>query len=159
MVTIFNFVLSAISLGIDNYLTSYEIFNYVIEQNPSKTRYNVSDFLTGIESVREIAYFHYKKWLETHEDLQIGANYLTNLQLYHVADAVTGYIKFSSSSPKDDQVANLKSEYLHVLHKVLNHNAFYDAFKCNVTDDERREFEIYSKKWYELTRNLSKQVT
>lgn len=153
MATLFRAILRAVAEGILNYYQTYDVFKYTYEANPTKFLYQNSDFRTGVDNPIEIAYFHYKRWLETHEDLQIGANYLTNLQLYHVAIAVTSYIKYISSSPSDyDYLKKLQMEYLHVLLKVENPKAFYDAFKCNVTEVDMKQVESFNEKFSEYNK-------
>lgn len=155
MATIFKYVLYAISEGIESYLYTYDLFKYVVERDPSKRIFIATDFTNGVDSPTKIAYFHYKKWLQTHEDLQIGANYLTNLQLFFVASAVTDYTKHISTSPKErDELEKLHDEYIHVIYKVENHDAFYDAFKCNVTEKDMKEVEIYRQKHKEWSEKI-----
>jgi hypothetical protein len=83
----------------------------------------------------DIVYLHYLKWLRNNTELQIGANYLTNEQLFWVAYAVTKYTKYHKIVPKrvhTDQ--RLKYEYFHVQFKASR--GFRTAFRCNVTDEE-----------------------
>ncbi|KAG5668297.1 hypothetical protein PVAND_016244 [Polypedilum vanderplanki] len=126
MATLFREVLTRMYLDIRDYLRK----RYFIYLNPlSKT-------------IDQITYTNYKNWLKNNTDLQIGANYLTNEQLYWVAFAVSKFTRFRKNKPSSIYNRNLlNSEYLHVF--VKSEKAFQDAFKCNWTENDenlRKEF-------------------
>lgn len=98
----------------------------------------------------EISYDYYKtRLLDGHEDLQLGANYLTNQQLFWMALARKFYIKFQPNLPKNiDPVGKLQTEFMHLVYK--SQPGFQEAFQCNLTDIELIEYDKYLK----LLRNL-----
>lgn len=150
MGTLFKTVLSVLAEGLDDYTKTYEVFKYITALNLSKKVLRSENFLTGLDSTIEISYYYYKKWLETHDDLQIGANYLTNLQLFFVANAVTTYTKYNPLTPKTfGEYKRLYDEYLHFIYKIGNRKAFFDAFKCNVTNEEEEKINEYKRKFHE----------
>ena len=95
----------------------------------------VDDFTDNFDKT----YWIYKKWLSNHTDLQVGANQLTNLQLYWVANSVSRFTKYHRNVPKTySRRLRLQFAHLHVFYK--NKPGFQDAFGCNATEEERKEF-------------------
>lgn len=67
--------------------------------------------------------------------MDIGANHLTNQQLYWVTLAFGRYAKFHRNTPKTTDAFNhLQMEYYHVYYKFQP--GFQEAFKCNLTEEE-----------------------
>ncbi|KAG5669415.1 hypothetical protein PVAND_017302 [Polypedilum vanderplanki] len=104
-----------------------------------QNKYKIDILLSIIELPDQISYEYYKNWLKNHTELQIGANYLTNEQLYWVADAVTRFNKYHRTVPKTINKRNrlTSDEYMHARYK--NFKGFQEAFKCNITDDEKKK--------------------
>jgi hypothetical protein len=99
------------------------------------------DFSVVIENL-QLAYEAYSRWLKDHVDLQIGANYLTNQQLYWQAVTVSHYAKFHRTVPKrTDPHKRLVYEYTHVFMK--RHRGFQEAFRCNMTEEEEEKLRQY----------------
>ncbi|KAG5669474.1 hypothetical protein PVAND_017361 [Polypedilum vanderplanki] len=127
MATLFSNTLTVLYKGI----VSYKKVNL----NPNK------DVETGFQ--------YYKNWLKNHTELQIGANYLTNEQLFWVAYAVKVFKKFHRTVPRTTHEGNrLRQEYMHVYFKRLK--GFQEAFKCNVTEAENEKFDEFLEKFREL---------
>ncbi|KAG5669536.1 hypothetical protein PVAND_017423 [Polypedilum vanderplanki] len=122
MATLFEDTLSQLFLNIKEYTLN----KYQLDVEPTT------------ELQVQISYEHYKNWLKNHKEMQIGANYLTNEQLFWVADAVEGFNKYHRTVPKSINERNrLNYEYMHVRYKFMK--GFQDAFQCNITDDENNK--------------------
>lgn len=83
------------------------------------------------------------------QGLLIGANRLTNRQLYWVAVARKYYAKYQSIVPEDFLPFNrLQNEYLHVWLK--NKKGFQEAFECQMTQEEQEKLREFSERWKSL---------
>lgn len=83
------------------------------------------------------------------KDLQLGANRLTNKQLFWIAITRSRYVKHHPGVPANFRFSQrLQSDYLHVLTK--SYKGFQQAFNCSMTKEENDKLDEYSKKWYEL---------
>ncbi|KAG5666985.1 hypothetical protein PVAND_014988 [Polypedilum vanderplanki] len=113
------------------------------------TKYQIDAELTT-ENEEQISYGYYKNWLKDHKEMQIGANYLKNEQLFWIADAVKKFNKYHRTVPKSiHDRSRLIFDYMHVRYK--NMKGFQDAFQCNITKDEINKYSEYLEK----TRYLS----
>lgn len=82
--------------------------------------------------------------------MDIGANYLTSLQLYWVTLSFTLYAKYHRTVPSHfNPINRLQHEYLHVYYK--NNKGFQEAFSCNMTNEEWEKLNEYKMKLSELT--------
>lgn len=103
------------------------------------SKFNLTNYTTGLELTDQIAYENYIEWLKTHEDLQIAANYLTNPQLYWVARAHIVYAKFQGILQKSYSPAEqLMQKYLHIYFKLFP--GFQEAFRCKFDGNDWRQF-------------------
>lgn len=81
--------------------------------------------------------------------MELGANFLTNKQLFWMALAMSKYNKYHRNVPKDYfPLARLQIEYMHVWLK--RKPGFQDAFGCELTDDEKFKEEEYLRKYQEI---------
>lgn len=84
----------------------------------------------------DFTYWYYKQWLSNNTDLQIGANQLTNQQLYWVANSVARFLKYHRTVPKNYYSrARFQFDNLHVFYK--SKPGFQDAFGCKMTEEEK----------------------
>lgn len=130
MATLFYYSVFYLDIGIRHYV---------------ERKFNLTDFITGLEFIDQIGYEHYVEWLKTHKDLQIGANYLTNPQLYFVARIFVNFVKFQRISQKfHSPIEQLQMEYLHIYYKTFP--AFQEAFNCKLNaNDLLQSFEVVKK--------------
>ncbi|KAG5666887.1 hypothetical protein PVAND_014894 [Polypedilum vanderplanki] len=136
MATMFVQLLVKIHHGIKEYIKK----NYKIED---------SKFTTGLENSIEIAYDHYINWLKTNKDLQIGANILTNPQLFWMARAVFHFAKYHRTIKNEtNEIQRLQIEYMHVEFK--SKKGFQEAFECEINENEKNLYEEYGKKYWEI---------
>lgn len=109
----------------------------------------MTEVYTGLEDSRQISYEVYAKWLANNTEKYIGANYLTNPQIFWIASAFSSFNKYHRTVPKKrDEARRLTNEYLHVYFK--NKPGFQEAFMCNMTEAELEEFEEYARKRVEI---------
>jgi hypothetical protein len=67
--------------------------------------------------------------------LQIGANFLTNPQLFWVARAVFHFSKYHKTIKSDlNALQRLQTQYMHVEFK--SKRGFQEAFNCSMSDEE-----------------------
>lgn len=108
----------------------------------------MSTFSLGLDINDEISYDYYERWLKSgHKELQLGANYLTNQQLFWMALVRKFYVKFQPNTPQSvDPEGQLKSDYLHVVYK--NQPGFQRAFECvgALSDAESKLLKEYQTK-------------
>lgn len=98
----------------------------------------------------QIAYESYIDW-ETKggKELQLGANLLTNKQLFWMATARRMFGKYHTEAPVSlDPIQRLQDKYLHVYLK--SKKGFQEAFVCAMTGDEERSYLDYQKTFDEL---------
>jgi hypothetical protein len=111
--------------------------------------YHTSDWLSGLENQLGIAFDEYKKWLKHNEELRIGANHLTDIQLFWMARAVSSFKKHQKNIPIEIHEANrLINEYLNIFYK--NKEGFQEAFGCEFTADYAKRFEEFGQKRIEV---------
>ncbi|KAG5667502.1 hypothetical protein PVAND_015481 [Polypedilum vanderplanki] len=114
-------------------------------------KYKINVILNS-EGDEQIAYENYKNWLKNHKDLQIGANYLTNEQLFWIASAVSNFNKYHKTVPKSTNERNrLNHEYMHVRYKFFK--GFQEAFQCNITENELKIYLEFVEKYLEFDVN------
>jgi hypothetical protein len=113
--------------------------------------HKIFHFKSNIEYNSQVAYEHYDNWLNSNNtDHQIGANYLTNRQLFWVAAAFSHFTKHNKRVPHDiDQLQRVRDEFLHVNYKI--NKGFQRAFSCNFTESEKND-------WFEYQRQLRAAV-
>lgn len=104
------------------------------------------------KTYNQIAYESFVRWEESGgKELQLAANHLTNRQLYWVATARFISTKFHPKVPKSFNRANrLKNKYLHVDFK--NNKGFQEAFKCEMTAEEKESYAEFIKENLEVQR-------
>lgn len=98
----------------------------------------------------QVSYENYVRWeREGGKDLLLGANRLTNDQLFWVATTRTHYVKHHPGVPIEFRYSKrLQIEYLHVL--IKNYKGFQEAFNCSMTAEEEEKLTEYSEKWKKL---------
>lgn len=103
--------------------------------------------LNSISDPFQLGYENYLQWEELGgQDMQIGANRLSNRQMYWVAIARKYFAKFHSVIPDDFLPFNrLQNDYLHVWLK--RKSGFQEAFDCEMRHDEEQKYDEYSRKW------------
>lgn len=103
-----------------------------------EAKFNLTVYVTGLEFIDQFGYEVYKNWLKTHKELQIGANLLTNPQLYWVARALVNFIKFQVISQKfHSPLEQLQMKYLHIYYKRFS--GFQEAFGCKLNARDLRD--------------------
>jgi len=76
-------------------------------------------------------------------DLQLGANLLTNRQLYWMAVALVEYLKFHPSATADNIFEIYRSK-LQNFHVFIKHNkGFQDDYQCKMTAEEQQQWLDY----------------
>lgn len=146
-------VLDLIQNEIDAYAWRVKLLNYHYNFF-TKIVFILQHYRVDIEpffsSTIQIAYEHYKKWLKNNNtELQIGANYLTNEQLFWVAYGVSFYTKYHKTAPLNlHWKLRLKHNSTHVLTKL--NPGFQEAFHCNITNDEINLYEEYIQEYNKL---------
>jgi hypothetical protein len=100
------------------------------------------------ESDQQFVYESYVEWENNGgKDLQIGANRLTNRQLFWMAFARTYYTKFHERGEISDDIEpliRLQLSFFHVW--VKTKPGFQDAFNCTMTQDEENLYEKFKEK-------------
>lgn len=92
------------------------------------------------DDLTSFAFESYTNWLKNNTDLFIGANYLTNDQLFWVVMAVTSFKKYPKTAHQASSF-RLIMENFHIYFK--NIKGFQEAFKCNMTAEEIERYEKY----------------
>lgn len=139
MATLFYYAVFYLDIGIRHYV---------------ERRFNLTDYVTGLEFTDQIGYEHYVEWLKTHTELQIGANYLTNPQLYFVARIFVNFVKFQRISQKfHSPIEQIQMEYLHLYYKIFP--GFQQAFRCKLNARDLLQIFDVSRKFGKLVTNES----
>jgi hypothetical protein len=116
----------------------FRLLNKIFPIEPA----NPQNFTNGIGDIFQVAYESYKDWLKNNTELEIGANYLTHEQLYWMALAGARYLKYHKIVPKSHSPFDrLQFEQLHVWMK--NKPGFQEAFGCNMTDEEKEQYQVF----------------
>lgn len=133
----------------------YTSINYEIQEGLNGNLSKTLDFEFSYNNV-EAGFENYVQWEAAgNKDLSLGANFLTNQQLYWLAVARKLFVKLQPNAP--ESINRLQSEYLHVWLK--NHKGFQTAFMCEMTDAEFSSFITYVKKTYLLTPKNHRRFT
>lgn len=98
----------------------------------------------------QIAYESYVDWeAKGGRELQLGANLLTNKQLFWLATARRMFGKYHPKAPVSlDSINRLQDKYLHVFLK--SKKGFQEAFECAMTKDEEKIFHDYENNFNKL---------
>lgn len=160
MATMFVQVLVRIHAEIQHYVAAvrkqqiyHNFHDFYLIFNLQTFNLTSSTIITGLEDSIQIAYDHYTNWLETHKDLQIGANFLTNPQLFWMARAVFHFTKYHRTVAEEtNPIQRLQIEFMHVEFK--SKIGFQDAFKCAMNDEEWKTFDEYKIKYFEVLRKF-----
>lgn len=94
-------------------------------------------------------YYDYKEWLKTHEEREIGANHMTNLQLYWAAYVFQDYRKLHRAIHQNFEPRfRLEQKYLHTT--IQSYEGFREAFNCSISKEFVDQYEAYADELYEL---------
>jgi hypothetical protein len=99
----------------------------------------------------QFSYENYVEWENSgRKDLQIGANRLSNRQLFWVAYARRYYRKYHNEIVPEDfePEQRLQQKYFHVW--IKSKSDFQEAFNCNMTKDEENLFDEFLQKYEKL---------
>lgn len=122
-------------------------FFFYLKQNS-----NTSTYTTGLESPIDFAYESYSEWLNAHEDLKLGANILSNKQLFWVARAVFEYRKLHREVPFAVRILGNFFNGLNFEHDFRLSKNFQDAFGCQMETNVNKSFQV--EKFDELFSNF-----
>lgn len=126
----------------------FDLFSILITHpifTPQK--FNLTNFTSGLENPIDVAYESYKDWLKTHQDLQLGANLMTDKQLFWVARGVVEYRKIHRVVPFLFQALGNSIIGFSFEHDFRRSKKFQEAFGCEKIEEEKLE----GKKFEELS--------
>jgi hypothetical protein len=137
------------------YTLHFQVSDYL------KTSSNLTEVDLNTGDPDEIAYKAYVLWEESGgEELQLAANRLTNRQLFWIAVARFSSAKYHPMVPASIHPASrLQFEFCHVFYKDFQ--GFQEAFKCEMTGEEKTKFKEYLRKLKKFTEKYEnlKQIT
>jgi hypothetical protein len=117
------------------------LFNDVIralQESLREVNFIYSIVADSLSDELQIGYENYVEWENSlGKDLQVGANRLTNQQLYWFATARVFYTKFHNDIISEDFESDrrLISNNFHV--SIKQKPGFQEAFSCNLTKSEK----------------------
>lgn len=112
---------------------------------------NLTLFTLGLENSEQLSFDYYSNWLsQGNKELQLGANRMTNQQLFWIALARKFFVKYQPNIPKNfDPFGQLQNNFLHVLYK--KQKGFQEAFGCNMSENDYKMDSMYHQEYQKIT--------